>query len=111
MKTTNLLSLCAAVGLATAAAPALAGDAEAGKEKAAACAACHGPDGKAILPAYPNLAGQHADYLVAALEQYKSGERQNAIMAGFVQALSEEDMEDIAAYYASMEGLGVLPRD
>lgn len=92
-------------------APAVAaGDAAAGQEKSTACAACHGQDGNSISPQFPNLAGQYEDYLVIALKQYKSGERQNAIMAGFVAALSEEDMRDLAAFYASQKGLYTLPQ-
>lgn len=78
------------------------GDAAAGKTKAASCAGCHGVDGKALLPEYPNLAGQHASYLEKQLREYQSGERANAIMAGMAAALSEQDIEDISAYYASL---------
>ncbi len=81
---------------------AAAADAEAGKNKAAACAGCHGTDGKALLAEYPNLAGQGANYLIKQLQDYKSGARENAIMAGMSAALSEEDMADIAAYYENM---------
>lgn len=78
-----------------------AGNAEAGKKKAETCKACHGEGGaKPILPEYPVLAGQHEDYLVAALSQYKSGKRQNAIMKGFSAALSPQDIRDLAAYFA-----------
>jgi cytochrome c553 len=74
-------------------------------EKAAACAACHGGNGVAPAPNFPNLAGQHEDYLRHSLEQYKSQARQNAIMAGFAGPLTEEDMAVIAAYYSSQQGL------
>ncbi len=80
------------------------GDAAAGKEKSAPCAACHGADGDSQDPSFPLLAGQHADYLVKALEDYKSGERKNAIMAGFAAGLSKQDREDLAAYFASQKG-------
>lgn len=79
---------------------AVAGDPEAGKSKAAACAACHGQDGNSPSPEWPKLAGQHPGYIVAQLKQYQSGERQNAIMQGMAASLSEQDMRDIAAYYA-----------
>lgn len=79
-----------------------AGDPAAGKTKAAACAGCHGVDGKALLPEYPNLAAQHESYIAKQLREYQSGDRQNAIMAGMAAALSEQDIEDIAAYYASL---------
>ncbi len=80
------------------------GDVAAGKEKSAPCAACHGADGNSTDPNFPLLAGQHADYLVKALEDYKTGERKNAIMAGFAAGLSKKDRQDLAAYYASQKG-------
>ncbi len=82
-----------------------AGDAAAGEGKVAACAACHGTDGKATAPIYPNLAGQNAEYLVSALKAYRAGERgggMSAMMTPQAQALSDEDIADIAAYYASL---------
>jgi cytochrome c553 len=83
------------------------GNPEAGKEKAGQCAACHGMDGNGILAQYPNLGGQHADYLYRSLVAYKNGERNNAIMAGQVANLNDEDLRDLAAYYAMQEGLYV----
>ena len=82
-----------------------AGNADAGKAKAAqVCAACHGPDGnKPSAPDQPILAGQHQDYLVKALADYKSGKRNNAIMKGFAGGLSKKDMEDLAAWFASQK--------
>jgi cytochrome c553 len=82
-----------------------AGDAAKGKEKSALCASCHGVDGNSTIPANPRLAGQHASYLLQALHDYKSGARNNPIMAGFAGALSEQDMQDLAAYFASQSGL------
>ena len=80
------------------------GDAEAGKAKSAPCAACHGPEGNTpTTPAFPILAGQYADYLVRALEDYKTGKRKNAIMAGLAAPLSAQDREDLAAYFASQK--------
>lgn len=81
------------------------GDAAAGKEKSQACQACHGPDGNSPSPAFPTIAGQYEDYLLHALKQYKSGERNNPVMAGQVAALTDEDMKNLAAYYASQKGL------
>lgn len=78
-----------------------AGDAEAGKAKSATCVACHGADGNSINPEWPSLAGQVPEYLVKQLQAFKSGARQNALMAGMVAPLSEQDMQDLAAYYAS----------
>ncbi len=81
----------------------LAADPEAGKAKTQVCAGCHGADGIATNPAYPNLAGQNAQYLVAAMKAYKDGSRTNPIMKPMVEALSDADIENIAAYYASLK--------
>jgi len=81
------------------------GDAAAGKAKAQVCEACHGPDGKSIAPIYPNLAGQHESYLVKALADYRAGRRTNAIMAPMAANLSDQDIEDLAAWFASQDGL------
>ncbi len=67
---------------------------------AALCVSCHGPDGVTIAPMYPSLAGQHRDYIVRALEEYKKGGRKNPIMSGFVASLKEEDFTQIAEYFA-----------
>jgi cytochrome c553 len=81
------------------------GDIDAGKAKAAPCQACHAADGNAgIDPQYPRLAGQYADYLARALHEYKAGERKNPIMAGFATTLSDKDIEDLSAYFASLPG-------
>lgn len=80
-----------------------AGDAAAGKSKSAACAACHGPDGNSTNPVWPNLAGQHEAYLVKQLKAFKSGERKDPLMSPMAAALSEQDMENLAAYYASQK--------
>jgi cytochrome c553 len=83
------------------------GDAEAGKAKSTTCAACHGADGNSTNSMFPRLAGQHMDYLLHSLKAYKSGKRKNPIMSGQAQALSETDMEDLAAYFSSQKGLTV----
>ena len=83
-----------------------AGDAGAGKAKAAVCAGCHGMNGKAMVPNYPSLAGQNAAYIEGALKAYKTQERkgyQAAIMYGMAAALSDQDISDLAAYYASQK--------
>ena len=82
-----------------------AGNAAAGKQKSQACIACHAEDGNSTNPQFPRLAGQHPDYLVKALRDYKSGERKNPIMAPFSAGLSPQDMEDLAAYFAQQKGL------
>lgn len=81
------------------------GNAENGKAKAAqVCAACHGPDGnKPSAPDQPILAGQHYDYLVRALTDYKIGRRNNPIMKGFAAQLSKQDIEDLAAWFAGQK--------
>jgi cytochrome c553 len=86
---------------------ALAANPAAGKEKSKVCAACHGPDGNSAAPDFPRLAGQHFDYLVKALSDYKTGDRKNAIMAPQAANLSKRDIEDLAAYYSRQSGLAV----
>lgn len=78
------------------------GDADAGKEASATCAGCHGADGKALVPAYPNLAGQHASYIAKQLTAYRDGERVNELMSPMAAALSDQNILDLAAYYAEM---------
>ncbi|HEV7799787.1 MAG TPA: cytochrome c [Burkholderiales bacterium] len=80
---------------------------EAGKEKSRTCAACHGADGNSATGDFPKLAGQHYDYLVKALTDYKSGKRKNAIMAPQAAPLSQRDLEDLAAFYSHQQGLVV----
>ena len=72
---------------------------------AQACAACHGPDGVGILPEYPVIAGQHPDYIERALQDYRSGRRQNAIMNPFAQQLTDADIAAVAAYFSAQKGL------
>ena len=78
------------------------GDIAAGKEEAKTCIACHGANGMGIAPNFPALAGQHQDYLVHALDQYKSGERKNAIMNAEAASLSEQQIDNVAAFFASL---------
>jgi len=100
---------CGLVGCALLFAVSLAvqarGNEETGKAKAAqVCAACHGPDGnKPSDPTQPILAGQHYDYLVRALTDYKIGRRSNPIMKAFATPLSKQDIEDLAAWFASQK--------
>ena len=81
-----------------------AGDATAGKTKSAMCAACHGADGNSPAPNFPTLAGQHPDYITKQLMAFKGGERTDATMNAMAAALSEQDMADIAAFYATQTG-------
>ena len=97
--------LFAACLLFAAATPAMAGDAAAGKEKAKTCAACHGPDGNSVAADFPRLAGQHYDYLLRAISDYKAGLRKNALMMPMVEKLTRRDMEDLAAYFSEQKGL------
>lgn len=80
-----------------------AADPGAGKTKSALCAGCHGVDGNSINGIWPSLAGQHASYLVKQIKNFKSGERSDPVMQGMVAALNEEDIQDIAAYFASQK--------
>ncbi|MGV8843324.1 MAG: c-type cytochrome [Pseudomonas sp.] len=83
-----------------------AGDAAAGEGKIAVCATCHGQDGVAIMPMYPNLHGQNAPYLEAALKAYREGQRTGgtaALMAPMAANLTDEDIADIAAYFSQLK--------
>jgi len=79
------------------------GDAAAGQAKSALCGSCHGVDGNSLMAMNPKLAGQSARYMVKQLQEFKSGARESAIMASMVLSLSDQDMEDIAAWYSSQE--------
>lgn len=85
-----------------------AGDARAGRQKLTTCQGCHGLDGLSKNPESPNLAGQIESYLVRSLAAYKSGERKNESMNIVAKDLSDEDIADVAAYYASIQ-VDVLP--
>ena len=85
--------------------PAIAGDPAAGQKLSQTCVACHGPDGNSPSPEFPKIAGQHYDYLVKVLKDYKSGARKNAIMAPMVANLTPRDIDDLAAYFSSQKGL------
>jgi cytochrome c553 len=84
--------------------PALAeGDAAAGQAKSAICAACHGADGNSMVPNWPKLAGQHEQYLLRQLELIKSNARAVPEMMGITPGLSDQDMKDLAAWFASQD--------
>ncbi len=105
MSKLTLATLTLAVGAVFSQTAAAAGDVAAGEKKSQPCQACHGKDGNATIdPQYPRLAGQFADYLAKSLRDYKSGARKNAVMLGFATTLSEQDIEDLSAYYASLPG-------
>ncbi len=82
---------------------AFAADIAAGKIKSSNCVGCHGVDGIALNPIYPNLAGQNIDYMVKQLKAFKDGSRKNPLMATMVTTLSEKDMVNLAAYFNSMK--------
>ena len=86
---------------------AASGDPSVGKKKSGPCAACHGAEGVSPSPDFPNLAGQYPDYLETAMKHYKNGKRKNPIMAEQVKNLSDKDMMDLAAYFASQRALSV----
>lgn len=96
--------LFAALALAAAGASAR-GDVASGQQKSQPCQACHGTDGNTTTDGqYPKIAGQYADYLAKSMRDYKTGARKNAIMAGFVTTLTDQDIEDLAAFYAAQTG-------
>ncbi|MEH6469728.1 MAG: c-type cytochrome [Halopseudomonas sp.] len=79
------------------------GDAAAGQGKAAVCFGCHGADGNATAPSFPKLAGQNANYLVKQLKDIKGGVRPSPLMMGFAAGLADQDMEDLAAFFSTLE--------
>ncbi len=97
-----LMSLLLTLGVTTAVQA--AGDAAAGQNKVAMCGACHGADGNSMMPNFPKLAGQGERYLLKQLQDIKSGNRQVIEMTGMLTSLSDQDLADIAAYYASQTG-------
>ena len=91
------------VALSLAGAAALAADAQAGRAKSAACAVCHGQAGISTVPNAPNLAGQPALYLEEQLRNYRSGKRRHEVMSVVAKPLSDADIDDLAAWYASIK--------
>ena len=89
----------------------LAGNIEAGKEKALTCLACHGVGNTVQGIATPIISGQYEDYLVEAMKSYRSGSRNNPVMNSFVSNLSDKDIEDIAAFYSSMDSQLFTPTE
>ena len=94
------------IGLLLLAGTAQAADVAAGKAKAAVCAACHGANGISIIPDYPNLAGQKVKYLESSIKAYRDGERKNPIMSPMAAGLSDADVANLAAYFASLPAGG-----
>jgi cytochrome c553 len=83
--------------------PALAQDAKVGRQKAGVCAACHGPLGLSTTPDAPNLAGQPAEYVSAQLKAYRSGTRKHEVMSLMAKPLSDADIDNLAAWFASLK--------
>lgn len=108
-----MIRVAAAVfAIAFAASAHAAGDAAKGQEIVGkVCAACHGFDGTAAIPANPSLAGQHAEYIFKQLSEFKSGARANAVMAGMVVTLSTDDMRNVAAYYSAQPARAMGAKD
>ena len=103
MNMNRSLTAVLAVAAVFSAGHAAAADIDAGKKKAQeVCAACHNMDGISTIAEYPKLAGQYPDYLAKALRDYKSGARKNPIMAGMAAGLSQKDIDDVSAYFASL---------
>lgn len=101
-KTLLAVSLSMGLSLTTAVAGAQgAGSADAGKTKAAACAGCHGPDGNSPADMWPKIAGQVPEYIVKQLQDFKAGRRSNDQMSPMAQSLSDQDIRDLAAFYAA----------
>ncbi|WP_114278447.1 c-type cytochrome [Thioalbus denitrificans] len=95
------LTLLALAGLIVAGGANAAGDATAGKTKSATCVACHMTDGNSVNPIWPKLAGQHYDYLVKQLSDFRAGNRTDPTMAAMVAPLNDQDVLDLAAYFSS----------
>ncbi len=97
-----VIALIAACAICFSISPALAGDAAAGKTKAATCGACHGMNGISPNDLWPNLAGQKAGYLIAQMKAFRDGQRKNPMMAPMAAGLSDADIADLAAFYSSL---------
>ena len=104
MKSFRLMSICLTLVGSTLifAAPAMAGDAAAGKSKAATCVACHGAEGVSVNPMWPDLAGQKEMYLAKQMKDFRDGKRSDPVMAPMAKPLSDDDIANLAAYYAGL---------
>ncbi|MFT6897233.1 MAG: cytochrome c553 [Paraglaciecola sp.] len=115
----KMFGLLVSVFLGFSASALAVGDIDAGKTKSVACGACHGADGNSMIDMNPKLAGQHENYLVKQLAEFKLASqsggkegRNNAVMNGMAAALSQQDMQDIAAYFSSQTAKpGETPED
>ena len=98
-----LVAAFAGASLVLSAGAGAAGDAAAGKARSAVCAACHGPDGNSTNPLWPKLAGQHAAYIVKQIKDFKSGARKDPVMSPMAAPLTDQDAENLAAYFSSQK--------
>ena len=106
----SLKAVAAVLVLAVAGAAAAAGDARAGREKAKACAVCHGPLGVSTAPETPNLAGQPAGYLGAQLRAFRSGARRHEVMNVMAKPLTDDDIDNLGAWFSSIRIEAQAPR-
>lgn len=106
MKANNLIAVGIALSALFAASANAAGDKEKGKAKSAICAACHGPKGVSLIPVNPNIAGQKEAYLVSSMKAYRDGIRKDMQMAPMMASLSDDDINNLAAYFASLDPSG-----
>lgn len=100
MRIRNLVMMLLVLVVST---PALAGSVTAGKAKSGTCAGCHGPMGKSVNPQWPHLAGQQEAYLAKQLRDFRDGNRQDPVMSPMAAPLSDQDIEDLAAFFASLK--------
>ena len=107
MGPTGFLALLLVSGLAT---DAVAADPAAGRKKAQQCQTCHGIDGVGKMPDVPNIGGESADYLATQLAHFRSGERKHEQMSIIAQALSDQDIADVAAWYSSIQFTVTMPQ-
>ncbi len=113
MNRTNIQShlLTTALMVILSSASVSAGDTEAGKAKSVICLTCHKTSNEVVGVGTPIISGQYEDYLIQALKDYKSGARKNPVMGGFAASLSDEDIEDIAAFYAAIDSQLFTPME
>ncbi|WP_000513617.1 c-type cytochrome [Vibrio sp. RC586] len=105
-KAMNKMVMALVLGASMVSGSALAGDAAAGQAKAAVCAACHGMDGIAVIPGYPNLKGQNEQYIMTAIKAYKNKERNGGlavVMQAQAMMLSDDDIANLAAYFSGLK--------
>lgn len=109
---TTMMAVAGLIAAAGACADTAKGDPAKGQQIVnTVCVACHGADGNSVVPANPKLAGQHYEYILKQLQNFKSGERKSAVMAGMVAALTPDDMKNLAAYFSSQKSAPGVAKD